>query len=122
MPYVLNNREVPEGLYNRARAVINNGGKVFLLTPGAEDYYGDYQKLIDATPAGQKPCVNCDGIGKLGLQIIVGGPYDSPDNKKHIIWHEGKWYVQETVLFPCPICHGSGSAPAGRARSGPVVF
>ena len=53
-------------------------------------------------------CSNCDGAGKVGVQVIIGGPYNEPDNRKQVTHIDGQWYKQNTILYTCPECGGSG--------------
>jgi hypothetical protein len=98
--YQLNGVNVHEGMYLRAENEIGNGKKVFLT---------EFLCVVEApTSAKNTHCLNCDGAGRLGLEVVVGGPYQDATDKKHVIWHEGKYYAHELVVFVCPDCNGSG--------------
>ena len=98
--YQLMGHNVYEGMYHRAETGIRNGKKVL---------FTQFQAVVEASkPADNEYCHNCDGAGKLGLEIVIGGPYEVPSDRRHVIWHDGKWYTHELVVFVCPDCSGSG--------------
>lgn len=107
MPYTLNDTVVPEGMYNRARTVKGNGGKVFLVTPSMP-LETDEERAARLAKASEVYCRNCDGCGKLGLEILTGGPYTDATFKKHITPYKESWYAHDIVLFICPTCNGNG--------------
>ena len=103
MPYNLMNREVAQDLWNQAEMIRKRSGKAFLVTPG---------ELPDKARE-LSHCLNCEGTGLLGLQTFVGGPYNTAAGHKHVTEYGGKWYVQETKFYTCPVCNGAGvSKPA----------
>ena len=100
MSYKLNGRNVYEGMYRRAENAKRNGNKAF---------FTELQSVVDLPEAAKNTyCHNCNGLGMMGLEIVVGGPYTDASNKTHVIWHEGNYYVRDLVLFDCPDCVGSG--------------
>ena len=102
MTYQLNGINVHEGMYARAKSARANGKKVFITKlPCIVD-------APDAAIEAKTHCLNCDGCGRLSLEIIVGGPYQNATDKRHVIWHKGEWYVHDFILFICPDCNGSG--------------
>lgn len=119
MQYRLNDHNVHEGMYMRAKSVSANGGKVFFVSP--QLVHGDAEELDKiAKLQGKRYCRNCDGLGRFALQVFTGGPYAAPDQKKHVTWHDGSWYVQDTILFVCPDCSGSGLFGRQAPRPEPV--
>ena len=98
--YNLNGTNVHEGMYRRAVSARQNGGMVLLT------------KFIDRLEAPESAkgthCGNCDGVGKLGLEIVTGGPYKTAGRTAKGFWHDGAWYVGDLVQFICPDCNGSG--------------
>ena len=107
MHYQLNDRNVPEGMRQRAITVKKNGGKVFLVLPVLE--FGDEaEERMKAALADKTYCANCEGTGKLGLEVFTGGPYTNATDKKHVTYFEGSYYVHDIILFHCPDCSGSG--------------
>ena len=107
MTYQLNGHNVAEGMYMRAKSTKANGGKVFLVMP-SYDFGDESEARAKAALAGKSYCANCESVGKLGLEMLVGGPYTNATDKKHVTYFEGSYYVHEIVLFICPDCSGSG--------------
>jgi hypothetical protein len=111
-PYQLNGVNVHEGMYMRAKTAQGNGQKVFLT---------EFPYIVEAPKAAVNAhCLNCDGAGKIGLEIIIGGPFQDATDKKHVIWHEGMYYAHELVVFICPDCTGSGLFSRQAPRPDPV--
>ena len=119
MPYKLNDRTVHEGMYLRAKSVKGNGGKVFLVTPSYE-FGDDAEARTKETLAGRSYCANCEGIGKQGLEVFIGGPYTNAEGKKHVTYYEGAYYVHDFIMFICPDCNGSGLFSRQAPRPDPV--
>jgi hypothetical protein len=62
-PYQLNGVNVHEGMYMRAKTAQGNGQKVFLT---------EFPYIVEAPKAAVNAhCLNCDGAGKIGLEIII---------------------------------------------------
>ena len=116
----LGDRQVSDHMFRVAQDAKRGGGKVFLTTPEViSDLVSWSTKYKGAY------CDNCNGAGSLGLQVLVGGPYNSPPS---ITWSngqepgkpaeprattiDGKWYKQKTREYACPVCGGTGSADA----------
>lgn len=98
--YRLNDTNVPEGMWYRARDLKDAGAKIFLAYP---------QHPIESPLAAKDThCKNCDGFGRLGLEKFVGGPFTDATDKHNVVWHEGAYYVHDVVLYICPDCNGSG--------------
>ena len=119
MQYHLNDTIVPEGMHSRASSVKKRGGKVFLVVPTL-DFDDEAEARTKAALAGKSFCANCDGSGKLLLQVFTGGPYKTAAGLRHVTWHEGSWYIQETVQFVCPECRGSGLLVGQAPKPEPV--
>ena len=102
MSYQLNGINVHEGMHARATTARRNGKKVFITK--FEYIVPPSEKALEA----ETHCTNCDGAGRLGLEIVVGGPYDDASDKKGLIWYEDKWYSHDLIAFVCPDCNGSG--------------
>ena len=130
---IVNDIAVSDALYKEIKAAKGRGAKCYLTRPeilAPDESWSDEYK--DAT------CVNCNGAGKLGFEVITGGPYvdrvsatefkgwnhklNKDDPGPRATYIDGAWYLQKTREYTCPICHGSGSAPAGRERSAKLVF
>lgn len=105
MTHDLNGTMVPDTLYNDALAVRRRGGKVFLF----KMEYDNSDGII---------CTNCNGGRHLGLQTVVGGPFDTPqqtrgqgsgneeDSAPVSMWHNGKWYLANVrSRYRCPVCN-----------------
>jgi hypothetical protein len=107
MPYTLNNVNIPDGMYQRAQTVRKRGGKVFLVVP-ALNYEDEAEARTRAALVDKTYCGNCDGCGKVGLEIFTGGPFNNAQDKRHVTYYEGACYVHDVVLFDCPDCVGSG--------------
>lgn len=106
----ISDRLVPDDLYRDAKAYRDRGAKVFLVVP-KDDTPDDVRR-----PDPPVDCQNCNGLGNLGLQVIVGGPYDfvpatEPGNGNPTAGTiNGKWYKLLFVpkRYICPVCRGSG--------------
>ncbi len=106
MKYMLNDRQVNEALYLEAKTNKRKGAPCWLLVmeSGFDDAFED--RLREAL--GDKTyCLNCEGVGKHGLQIFTGGPFADASDKKHITRHKERWYSQKPTLYICPVCNGS---------------
>jgi hypothetical protein len=119
MPYRLNEHNVHEGMYLRAKDVISRGGKVFLTVPTL-NLEEDEERTARLAQPSKVYCNNCDGTGKLYLTVFIGGPFATPAEKKHVTQHEGKWYEQDVIMFVCPDCNGSGLFSRQAPRPDPV--
>lgn len=94
------NIKLPHAAINDARAVRARGGKVFACRPFLPPPLLDSERPPDT-------CQNCNGVGYVGLDIITGGPYDTPDNaKQHFTWIDGKYFKHEIKEYTCPVCLG----------------
>jgi hypothetical protein len=116
MKYV-NDIAVSDDMYGKILAARQAGSKCFLTIP--ERLKKDdlsYHRVSEF-------CVNCNAAGKIGLQVITGGPYeyvpaievkgwneklqkDDPGPRATVI--DDKWWKQKTREYTCPVCHGSG--------------
>ena len=112
MTHQLNGINVHEGMYLRARSAKANGSKVFMCMPKGA---GVVEASELATEAGIY-CENCDGFGRLALEIFVGGPFTEATDKKHVVWHDGAYYTHDIVMFICPDCNGAGVFTRATAR------
>lgn len=121
----LNDTAVSDKVYGEVQALKRKGGKVFLVLP----------ELLGGE--GAKLCTNCAGIGKIGIQVITGGPYEFvpaiqvhaiklPNGKEDIparaTWIDGKWYKQKTRTHDCPVCSGTGAYVATPGRAKPLAL
>jgi hypothetical protein len=110
MPFV-GATSVPEALLGDARAIRQRGGKCFLARP--------------EPPGG---CTNCNGGGRLILQVVSSGPFDSPVNTRGegngqggesvSIFERGLWYLARTRVYLCPVCGGGNPHWIGGRRPG----
>lgn len=118
----INNTIVTPKLYDEFVRRRNLGAKMFLAIPVRTI-------LDDIISQGGSYCANCDGAGKIALQIIVSGPHDEPQkrfeeyagsdgkeqrNNLGCIWHKGKWFNVKTILDDCACCQGSGKVAPRR--------
>ena len=86
-------------MYEDAKASKRSGLRVLMVTPGD----------VDADDVERIRCANCNGVGTLALQTLIGGPYDdppaaNPENNVHIGVHNGKWYRMTLKTYSCPLC------------------
>ena len=106
----LNGVMVPEALIDAARNVRRKGGKVYLMRPEP------FVPLLVEEKNAKQLCNNCNGIGHIGLAVMVGGPFDhlpqggNGDDSPHPTFIDESWYLQKTNRhkYTCPVCHGSG--------------
>ena len=109
---------VPDELMGAANSVKRKGGRVYLIRPEA------YEPLLVDAADSKQLCDNCNGIGHLGLSVIVGGPFDAVppsgggDDSPKATHIDGKWYLQRTNRnkYTCPICNGSGGYVQRQAK------
>src|SRR5512139_1932814 len=71
--------------------------------------------LLETETDSPADCHNCGGIGQLYLFAATEGPYKVPTapyrtDDKVSKFHDGKWWVGNTVGFTCPVCGGLGRA------------
>ena len=53
-------------------------------------------------------CQNCNGAGYFVGTIALAGPFDNPGSQKVIShWHDGKWWITNSRVAPCPVCKGT---------------
>jgi len=111
----INDTEITPRLFNEIVTRRKSGAKMFLVIP-------ERTILDDLVRRGGQCCLNCDGAGNIGLQVIVSGPHDAPrimaetiqgsdGPQKHnigCIWYKERWYNAKTILDTCPCCQGSG--------------
>ena len=109
MTYKLNDHNVHEGMYLRYKSARDKGGKVFLITPTLP-LETDEERAARLAKASGIYCKNCDGCGRLGLQMLTSGPLAAGGHRKHTTYtyYKESWYAHEIVLFICPDCNGSG--------------
>ena len=103
---------VSNQLYEVAVGVKRRGGRVFVTRPDLPEHgatwSAEYRDMF---------CGNCHGLGKLGLQVIAGGPFEKvpatnsggEETGSRATYMDGRWYLQKTREHTCPICGGSGS-------------
>ena len=106
MTHEINGIKVYEGMLVRAKAAGKNGGKVFITVAGD----------ADKNSKGKTHCANCNGYGKLALEVFIGGPYMDPTGHKHVVWHDGGYYERDLEMFCCPECRGAGIFSRATAR------
>ena len=112
MTHQLMGVNVMEGMYNAASNAIHSGKKIYLA---------QFPWVIPAPDAAaENHCHNCDGCGRLGLEIMIGGPHDDASSKKHIVKIDDRWFTHELILFVCPDCNGSGLFSRQAPRPAPV--
>ncbi len=115
--------KLPSELRNQSQAIKRGGGRVFIVIP---ELVGD-----EAT----KLCVNCNGVGNVGIQWFTGGPYESapacqnkadPEGSQNVpsraTAYNDKWYMQKTRTALCPVCNGTGEPQRVRARAKALAF
>jgi len=111
MPIFMN-KQVPSELVQSVQRNTRAGAKLFFVVPDGPDDY-EILKRIEGGDVHGVTCKNCNGSQSIGLQKVVGGPWDSPvktgrpgpnERPKCIINHEGNWYLAQTKLWPCPVC------------------
>lgn len=124
----INDTEITQKLFSEIALRRNDGAKIFLVIPEETEL-----DRIHYTADNFVPCNNCHGSGQIGIQIIVGGPYDEPHQKyeearaangemqKHnlgCIYHRGKYFNVKTILDNCPCCDNGRVArkPAPRQQ------
>ena len=100
----INNTHISDHLYSEILSYRKKGARVFLVVPEVT--------APDALRSGAV-CRNCDGSGKVGIQVVVGGPYSEP-RKSSCIWHDGQWFNAKTILDNCPVCSSSGKVALQR--------
>ena len=113
---MLNDRQVHEALYQQVKSNRRQGITCFLVVmeSGYDDAFEDRLREV----LGDKSyCLNCEGVGKHGLQILTGGPYTDANDKKHVTWHREMWYSQRTDGYLCPVCNGSGLLVRAQTRA-----
>jgi hypothetical protein len=70
--------------------------------------------LMDLTDRGpENACQNCGGLGVFHVFGATEGPFQTTTapyraDGKVSKWHDGRWYVGNTVCFTCPDCKGLG--------------
>ena len=109
---------VPDALVEAANTVKRKGGRVYLIRPEA------YEPLLVDEGDAKQLCDNCNGIGHLGLSVIVGGPFEAVppsgggDDSAKATSIDGKWYLQKTNRnkYFCPVCNGSGGFVERQAK------
>lgn len=68
-----------------------------------------------ALPRGAVDCPNCEGYGRLGLEVVIAGPFeDVPASGERgegaaaiyvsIANHGGKWFQVVRSYCACPVC------------------
>jgi hypothetical protein len=112
----INARDVPGELYQDAHAVRQKGGRCFLAIPAGPPLAGY--------------CDNCNGSGRLLLQVIAGGPFDQPvPTKGHrcatdvagqdqgsLMDIDGVWFLARIKAYTCPSCNGANRPRVTRSR------
>ena len=124
MTFNLDGVLVPDDLVEAARSVKSSGGMVYLMRP--EPFRA---LLVDQKDAKQL-CNNCNGIGHIGLAVMVGGPFDylpttgKGDDSPSATFIDGKWYLQKTNRhkYTCPVCSGSGGYVQPQAQERALAF
>ncbi len=107
MTYMLNDRQVHEALHHDVKLNQRKGIKSFLLV--MESGYDDpFEDRLREVLGDKSYCLNCEGVGKHGVQILTGGPFTDANDKKHVTWYREQWYSQKPTLYICPVCNGSG--------------
>ena len=97
-------RLITDEMHNHILAIRQRGGKVFFCLPETDEWTA-------MTGSGVK-CSNCDGNYRFALQVVSGGPFDSPIPSKDIasIWQGDKWYAVKTRTYNCPVCNAETDA------------
>lgn len=104
--FMLAGRQVTQSMYYAAQEAKRARQRCFLIT--AEESYIENERVKSAN------CANCEGYGRLGLEIVVGGPFEGPPttgergegvSKIHlsIAWHNG-WFQVVRSYCDCPVC------------------
>jgi DNA replication protein DnaC len=60
---------------------------------------------VQVPPLHPRDCLNCGGLGNVGVQVMHSGPYPSPRGK--CTWLEKPrpgWYAFSSEWAPCPVC------------------
>lgn len=74
----------------------------FFKSPGVKRAW-----VNDPEPTNPSACQNCNGAGYFVGTIALGGPFNSPSSSKVIShYHDGKWWVVNSRVAPCPVCQG----------------
>lgn len=101
----INNTIVPEALYDKAMSLRHTGGRSFLLL-------SDPHEIEQYSKQPIRKCSNCCNTGTVGLQWIVGGPFDTVPSgsggdakvPKVATQFEGKWWLVKNKMWTCPVC------------------
>lgn len=107
--FMLAGREVSQEIYYAAHEAKRRGTRVFLVWAGP---LGDGLRGLEGDI-----CSNCEGYGRLALEAVIGGPFDTPpaagDRGEgaasiHIsaVTMHGKWFQVTRDYFSCPVCTG----------------
>jgi hypothetical protein len=114
---------VSEELYQQVVAAKNRGSKCYLVRPEVVGE-GDPDWMHERA---ESFCLNCHGVGSIGFQLVVGGPYNhvpntAIDKGPRATFIDGAWYLQKTRESTCPICGGTGAFTKMPEASPKVVF
>lgn len=107
--FMLAGREVSQEIYYAAHEAKRRGTRVFLVSAGP---LGDGLKGLDG-----ESCANCEGYGRLALETVIGGPFDTPPTAGDrgegagriyvsAVTLNGKWFQVTRDYCSCPVCTG----------------
>lgn len=105
--FQLAGRRVTQTMFYAAHEAKRQGQRCFLVD--AEP------TLAESARPGVRDCPNCNGFGKLGLEIVVGGPFeDVPASGERgegaakvylsAVSHNGRWFQVVRSYCDCPVC------------------
>ena len=104
----MNGHNVNEAMHNEGKAA-KRANKMAFFTMVESEPIGDKEEArLLALGRDKTWCSNCEGAGQLGIETFIAGPFTNAQDKKHVTYYEGTYYVHELALFYCPDCSGSG--------------
>ena len=102
--YTQDNHAITHTMYDMIKNIKDRGGKVFWGMPEVSN----------------NGCTNCNGCGRIVIQVITGGPFESVSTgTRGYLFHNGKHYTGAVHSEMCVSCQGNGeNKTAGKVVQG----
>lgn len=100
--------QVTQEMFYAAERAKRDGRRCIMASAGVTELAG---------PLSDEDCPNCGALGRLGLEVIMSGPFKTPPPTKapdpdkddpvllRPAWHNGAWWLVVRDVFPCPVCN-----------------